>query len=117
MTVRVPFGKHRGALLSNIPDGYLAWLVGKADGGAPDPGFLARNKNFFDEAGCEYQRRKDGKPLTSEVNGIPDELRGYLKEFINLGYKAMAIKYHPDKGGTDEEMIQIGQLRDYLKGL
>lgn len=116
MTVRVPFGKHKGALLSNVPDGYLLWLVGEAPWGAPDQSFVMRNKPFFDAAKQEFKRRQNGLPV-EQVAGLTGDMRRFLKEFVQLGYKAMAQRYHPDRGGSTEDMQVIGQLRDYLKGL
>lgn len=35
---------------------------------------------------------------------------------IDIGYKALASKLHPDKGGSREAMIRLNRVRELLKG-
>jgi len=36
-------------------------------------------------------------------------------ELIDIGYKALALKLHPDKGGSTASMMQLNRVRDRLK--
>jgi hypothetical protein len=36
-------------------------------------------------------------------------------QLIDIGYKALATKLHPDKGGSREAMSRLNQARDRLK--
>jgi hypothetical protein len=36
-------------------------------------------------------------------------------QLIDIGYKALATKLHPDKGGSAEAMTRLNQVRDWLK--
>lgn len=36
-------------------------------------------------------------------------------QLIDIGYKALATKLHPDKGGSKEAMVRLNQVRDRLK--
>ena len=39
-----------------------------------------------------------------------------VTRLINTGYKVLATKLHPDKGGSQEAMARLSQARDILKG-
>jgi uncharacterized protein (DUF3820 family) len=77
MTERMPFGKHRGERLSDIPVGYLDWLIG--EDWMDEPGkralkadILAHLKTRADWA----QLDDDGKADEGEMHG-PDEWRNW----------------------------------------
>jgi hypothetical protein len=36
-------------------------------------------------------------------------------ELVNIGYRAMSRKHHPDLGGSHEQMVAINQVCDYLR--
>jgi curved DNA-binding protein CbpA len=36
-------------------------------------------------------------------------------QLIDIGYKVLATKLHPDKGGSPEAMARLNQVRDALK--
>lgn len=42
-------------------------------------------------------------------------LRALGLELIDIGYKVLATKLHPDKGGTAEGMARLTRVRDILK--
>jgi hypothetical protein len=54
------------------------------------------------------RRRKPGWPPH------PDE-RVYGHRMIDIGYKALAMKLHPDKGGSQEDMARLNRVRDRLR--
>lgn len=37
-------------------------------------------------------------------------------QLIDIGYKVLATRLHPDKGGSREAMTRLNQVRDVLKG-
>jgi hypothetical protein len=37
-------------------------------------------------------------------------------KLIDIGYKVLATKLHPDKGGSREAMVRLNKVRDILKG-
>ena len=38
-----------------------------------------------------------------------------LTAAANAGYRAIATKHHPDKGGSQETMARLNRARDHLK--
>src|SRR6266446_2236325 len=57
----MPFGRHRGKALSELPGGYVAWLGGKLD---------EWREPFRSDLAAELARRK-GETLPDAVNGSP----------------------------------------------
>lgn len=45
-----------------------------------------------------------------------DAQRQLALQLIDIGYKALASKLHPDKGGSREAMSRLNSVRDRLKG-
>jgi hypothetical protein len=44
-----------------------------------------------------------------------DAERKLRLEMVKAGYKAMAMKHHPDRGGPKDEMARLNRARDHLK--
>ncbi len=44
-----------------------------------------------------------------------DAQRTLALQLIDIGYKALATKLHPDKGGSRDAMMRLNQVRDRLK--
>jgi hypothetical protein len=42
-------------------------------------------------------------------------MRGLANELIDIGYKVLASKLHPDKGGSSEAMARLNRVRSILK--
>jgi YesN/AraC family two-component response regulator len=43
------------------------------------------------------------------------EDRKLMSQIIDSGFKALAIKFHPDKGGSTDMMTRLNKMRDRLK--
>jgi hypothetical protein len=88
---KMPFGKFKGTLISDLPTNYIAYALEEFE-------------------------------LPDELNGkLKDEIceRLYLfpqsnkseKTFKDV-FRKLAIKYHPDKGGSGVEMKVLNEFRD-----
>jgi hypothetical protein len=64
-----------------------------------------------------YRKRKE-----EEAKREQEEIRKRIEEnpmalkIIDLGYRAMAARIHPDKGGTNEEMHELQATKQILIG-
>lgn len=57
------FGKHKGKDLTEIPSGYLVWMVENMDPRLP----------------AKFQKHEDGTPMTSEeVDAAEDRMRNFI---------------------------------------
>lgn len=70
-----------------------------------EPVRLAVNKVDVERLAQERQNREKEERLMRELG-----LR-----LIDIGYKALAQKLHPDKGGSHEAITRLNRVRDLLK--
>src|SRR5262249_25031683 len=86
------FGKHQGSYISDVPQDYLEWLVKDAD-----------------EKLVVYQAELDRRPRLQE-----DQMP-VVEEGIQAGHRALAVKYHQDKGGDPEDFRALQAANDQLR--
>lgn len=91
----MPFGKFKGVLVSELPQTYLAYALTTFD----LPNELKNSLSFelLDRIGFDYS-----------FNIIECE-----KRYTSIR-KKLAIKYHPDKGGSTEAMQAVNEFYDEL---
>jgi NADH:ubiquinone oxidoreductase subunit len=56
--------------------------------------------------------------FVQERQARDDEVRLHrelAEELVDLGYRALATKLHPDRGGSKDAMIRLNRVRDELK--
>jgi hypothetical protein len=106
---RMPFGRHRGKKLADIPTPYLAWLLREA---SIEPWLeraveaeLARRD--YDEPVCEAPQRNHVRVPRGVT--LARALR-----LIEQGRRGMARTEHPDAGGNTEIMAEINATSDWL---
>jgi hypothetical protein len=64
--------------------------------------------------------RREGRERDAIVTGSVTANVTPLKyklamQLIDIGYKALATKLHPDKGGSGDAMSRLNEVRDRLK--
>jgi hypothetical protein len=113
----MPFGKYVGEDIADLPDSYLTWLVEK---GRLYGHLRAAVRREFRNRGFVPHDSEPGDqpppPSTSAVSGIqvrPAERP--LFAIVNAGYRALAIHYHPDRGGDPEAMRRLNLLAESLR--
>lgn len=89
--MRMPFGKYEGDRLCELPEDYIEWLLGWKGLREPLRSELKRELMFR------------APPAAS------------MMEIINAGYKTLAMKYHPDVGGTNEQMKTLNASVEALR--
>jgi hypothetical protein len=88
----MPFGKHRGKALEDVPLDYLEWVLAECGNITP---ILRR---AIQQILSPPQR---SGALT--VAGVADQW-----------YRRLAVEFHPDKGGTHEAMKAVNRGRELL---
>ena len=64
------------------------------------------------------KRKKVALPSDDDEEREEAERRTQRKlalELTNIGYKALAVKLHPDQGGSTQEMSRLTQVRDQVR--
>jgi len=87
----MPFGKYKGCHLSELPDDYLEWLIGEFHPREPLLSYLKMERQWRVPAPAS------------------------MMEIVSVGYRTLAIKYHPDKGGSNEQMKSLNNSADALR--
>ncbi len=91
---KVTFGKYQGYDLEDVPEEYIQWVID-------------RNKTQLGEYEAELDRRaRIGQSTETMVHKIVSE-----------GFRALSKKFHPDAGGTEKLMHELGASRDFLMDL
>ncbi len=107
----MPWGKHRGVPLDQVPLGYLGWVL--------EAGYAERTPALLTAIRIEVAQRLNLRPPppppSGRVGPPPQELAPVLGELVATGYKHLALKAHPDRGGSTAAMQRLNQLRDWLR--
>jgi hypothetical protein len=61
---------------------------------------------------AEWRERMNGRGHV-----IASEERKIANRIIDVGFKELAMKYHPDKGGTQAEMVRLNEVRRRLRNV
>ena len=88
------FGKYCGRKLCDVPTDYLEWL-------------RQSSKKTVEAIDTELERR--------ELAEMADE--DWMGRIISAGFRSLSHKYHPDHGGSDEEMRELLAARARLRGV
>jgi hypothetical protein len=92
---RMPFGKHKGKPLGELPDEYLDWLSSLVDLREPFKTAVRQEVAV---------RRNSGKPSAALALNV-----------INAGYRKLAIQTHPDHGGAVDAMQALNTTITWLR--
>ena len=99
MTIRMPFGKHKGEELGNIPDDYLFWCLDHCTSMSPS---LRK----------AIERHLNYEPL-SQANGLL--LDDDISTLVRTWYRDLAKRWHPDNGGSTDAMKAVNDAHDSLR--
>jgi hypothetical protein len=129
----MPWGKYKGDFLADIPTGYIVWLLDNAKASDPllrrelavevsrrmaeyIPG--ANPDGSVGDAGVhDESRRADPgpRPTPPSKDRAPQSYREEVAlQVIAAGYKSVAMKLHPDKGGSETAMKELNSIRETL---
>jgi hypothetical protein len=97
----MPFGRHRGQRISEIPTSYLRWVLREVRDLDPDL------RDAIEEVvrGAARGGGRRAEPTTDVA--VPNTA-------VKCWYRALAMKYHPDRGGTHEAMLAVGEAYETL---
>jgi Putative quorum-sensing-regulated virulence factor len=87
------FGKHKGLPLTEVPDQYLEWALREC-------GSLGQRMRRAIETELDRRFAESDAQVTID---IPAAAQG----LVTTWYRRMALKYHPDRGGSQEAMKVI----------
>jgi hypothetical protein len=94
----MPFGRHRGQRLEDVPLDYLEWVLREADNASP---YLRQAVEA--EVRRRYGVGQDAPPPRLEWQPL-----------VRKWYGRLSLKHHPDRGGSHQAMLAINDARDLL---
>jgi hypothetical protein len=94
---RMPFGRHKGRLIADVPTGYLQRMLDTIRDLRPSLRYDVEQ---------ELRRRDLDPPPPVQWSTI-----------IKTWYRGLARDYHPDRGGAVEAMQAINEAHERLKKL
>lgn len=78
------------------------------------------NQSAQQQAFKRVLRDLDREEFVQQRQARDDEVklhRDLAEELIDAGYRALATKLHPDRGGSKDAMVRLNRVRDELKSI
>ena len=97
--MNLPFGKYKGTPLHQLPADYFAWLCS----------LELRDQKLRLAIEDERHRRIFLEEHPGSVNPR------LVDEIVGAGLRSLAKKFHPDHGGSHEQMQMINVAADWLR--
>ncbi len=114
---KLPFGKHKGKDIGDVPSDYLVWCLD--------------NMDWLDPAGSKFNRtlweiirrrlnlptdlpKEDPAAKPREPKEPPLKSDEKLRRTLKTWYASMSRRFHPDLGGSAREMVVVNLCYDSL---
>jgi hypothetical protein len=117
--MQMPFGKHAGEEVCELPNGYLLWLARECDLYGDLLATVLRElrvRGFKSEDfESRSRRRRPASPPSAGVIHVPLAENTLFKELVDAGYHALAMRHHPDRGGDAVVMRRLISLTEEIR--
>jgi hypothetical protein len=124
MYARFDFGKHRGLLVEEVPTGYLRWCVRECENIKPWLRQAVQAELDRREAAQADARRQEDNARRREAGTAPGtgatpgaSPPAQWAALVARWYRELALAYHPDRGGSHEQMLVVQDAYQRLKKL
>lgn len=124
--MRMPFGKHKGEDIADVPDDYLEWVLENVDitSDALADAIEAKLNGTYVRPGGQQRRRATSPPPPPPPPPSAGSAGAHtggalvsMEQVIRAWHRMMAKKYHPDRGGTHEQMLIVNEGAELLQKL
>ncbi len=106
----MPFGKHQGRALHDIPIGYLQWVLRET---SPEEWLDQAIRVELDRR--THRHRHEGPRYRYSVQ-LPSHVDpAVTEEIVDAGKRALSLRNHPDMGGDLVAMQRINAAADWLR--
>ena len=129
--MRMPFGKHKGQEIDDLPTDYLRWMIKNLT----DLSYSLRTalEDQLEIRGVSYEsassyrhwapappppggwQRPPPPPPPSPPPPKTPVNWGIAEEIVEAGFKTLAKRHHPDSGGDLEKMKAVNVAADWLR--
>ncbi len=106
----MPFGRHKGQMLCQVPDSYLSWLATRTIKSK-----ALQTEILIELEYREGQRRSHGD--RSPGRALPSGVSTMAERVIITGYRSLSMDLHPDRHGPEstEAMADLNSAVDFLR--
>jgi hypothetical protein len=129
--IKMPFGKYKNKRLSKIPTEYLEWCRDKCDTMTDDVRRAVEDELADREATAKANAaaaaaaaaetaaetavgtKEAAAPRVVKVSPVGQTLAGETR----MVFRNLALKYHPDRGGTPEAMKALNDFHEAIQEL
>ena len=101
--IRMPFGKHKGVPVGEIPTDYLAWALTVAK-----PWLRPHIEAELARQGYDTD---DKPPMLRRLTLSNPELE-LAEKIVHRGFRALSPDFHPDRNGDHESFIDLQRVKD-----
>lgn len=129
MYKRMPWGKYKGKLFTQIPCDYLDWVATEAKATTESLrqsilDYLHQEEDdtdedavFIEELKAELsQAKKRVAQLERELDHVAElQKRSTPHKDYMAWYRRMSLLCHPDRGGTHELMVLLNEFKEMMK--
>src|SRR5689334_22759860 len=106
--MRMPFGKHQGERLEDIPESYLWWILDNV----ADLNPLLRRAIVRHLEEDEPSPRPAPRPAPTPATRVAEI--ALARSTLKVLYREASMRFHPDHGGSNEAMVGINFLYERL---
>jgi hypothetical protein len=99
--MKMPWGKHKGVDVTEVPESYLRWALENASNISPT----------LKEA-IRHQLGLPPEVTNGEATAL---ILAKVDEAVREAYRQASVRHHPDRGGSAQAMAAINDFRDRLK--
>jgi hypothetical protein len=104
----MPWGKHRGEDLADVPLSYLVWVIEECDNVRYD-----LREAIKDQVAYRLNLQREVEVPTTEVVRMCDRCMA-IKKMLTRWFRKWSLVLHPDRGGTHEEQSALNDAKDEL---
>lgn len=106
----MPFGKHRGERLSDIPFSYLAWVLDNVE--SLNHYLRTAIENELASRTAKTAPPKPPPPPRHDGSLVP---RSRVQEVLTSWWREVCLRWHPDRGGNLQAMQALTAAHDRLR--
>jgi hypothetical protein len=102
--MRMPFGKYAGLYVSELPTGYLAWLLDNVE-----------LRWLLRQSVAEELNRRVAQDRQAPPAAAPEAPRLDLENTVASWFRRLALKWHPDRGGSDVAIQVVNDAHEMIR--
>jgi hypothetical protein len=102
--ITMPFGKHKGRPLCDIPTAYLAWVIRECE-----------SADWWLREAVEHELDRRIHDDGDASGGAGPNALAFVGSVISRWWRKVALRYHPDRGGDTKVMQALNEAHCMLK--